>query len=362
MKFVLTTPYWLESLASKELKKLWYNPVSSTWMVFFDWKKESIPNVNINSRIWNKLYLEIWSWSVEKFQDLFELVDSVDWKKYILSGQSVLVNANTKNSTITSIPAIQKAGKKWIIKSLVWENYMKEEADSQQIEVFIFIDNNVWKIYLNTTWEWLFKRWYKKHFSEAWLKENVAAWLILLAWWKFSDSFYDLFCGAWTIPIEAAMIAKNIAPGLFRNFAFESFDWFDEALLKKEKELAESRIFTRNYNIFGFDVDSSMIDFAKKNAKNAGVEADISFAKKDFLEFDCSKLQWTILSNPPYGIRLTNFDTKNLHKKLARCLIDNNNVNWWFFTVYEDDFLNNSSFKKKKMFNWQQKAWFYKKN
>lgn len=172
---------------------------------------------------------------------------------------------------LTSIPAVQAMGKKAISKKLTGNDERWEEDETKvPLEVMLSLSNNALQILLNTTGESLHRRGYRTHTGEAPLKENLAAALVLSAGWKFRDPLYDITCGAGTIVIEAAMIAKNIAPGLKRGFAFESFGWYDPAYLNREIEAAEKAIITdKEHTIIGSDIDKTLIAIAKENAANA---------------------------------------------------------------------------------------------
>ncbi len=366
MDYILTCPRNLESLVAKEVKALWYKQTQTNkWFVAFGGDMQAIAKINLRSRIWSKLFLRIWHFPrSSNFNELFENVYKIKRKNYIDRKRPFVVNVVNKWTWLTSIPTCQKIIKKSIAKNLLnWkEGFVDENSAKKPLEIFVIIEKSHTRIMINTTWDWLFKRSYKLNSSSAWLKENVAAGLITLAGWRFNTPFIDLFCGAWTLPIEATMIAKNIPPGLNRNFDFEEFDWYDKSILKKMKDNAKQNIFTnKKYEIFGYDIDSKIIETAKENAKNAWVEKNIIFEQKNFLEIDCKKIKWTVLTNPPYGIRLKSNDIKKIYEKLIYCFKKNSNINWWFYTTFEIPFSKNIPFKKKLIYNWQQEAYFHKK-
>lgn len=362
-KFVLNCPRNLEPLVAKEIKSLWYkNTITKRGFVEFYAEIEAIAYVNLWSRIWSKLYMELWWTIVNNFSELFDYIYTIDRQKYISLWQSFKINVVNKNSQINSISSTQKIVKKSIIKKLLWwEWFYNEDVEKWIIDILIVIDNDNLSVLLNTTWESLFKRWYKVDSSIAWLKENVAAALVVLAWWKFSEPFYDFFSWAWTIPIEAAMIAKNIAPWLLRTFDFEQFDWYDKKILENARDKAKNSIYERNYNIYWYDIDDDMINVAKENAKIAWVWDSIVFDKQDFTKFDVNNIKWTFLSNPPYWIRIKSKDIDIIYQKLIDMLV-NQNLSWWFYTWYDWDYiLTNQKLKKKLIFNWQQEAYLFKK-
>ena len=186
--------------------------------------------------------------------------------------------------------------------------------------------------------------------GQAPLKENIAASLVILSGWKFREPFYDLFCGSGTIAIEALMIARNIAPGLRRDFSFSDWNWVPDGLLEAEKNRAREKEFSGEYKIFASDLRKEVVESAKRSAKFAGFsDTDIEFSCQDFREVirkfpssqpspleekeqaaddthasllslqrrgDSEVRAW-IVSNPPYGLRLEEDDAEGIHKELS---------------------------------------------
>ena len=247
----------LESILKKEIKIAGYQVIGS-WptLVRFQGELSAIARMNLRSRVWNKLFLELGQHITSDFNQLFDLVSTIDRKMYV-QGNPIIVTAITKQSLLTSTPTVQSIVKKAIVKKLLqrWsEGSMDsrsntwrgndvqgeriiEDAKLPPIEILIHIQNDMCSILLNTTGESLHKRGYKKATGEAPINEALAAWLLLLSWRKFSEPLYDFFCGSGTIVIEAALLAKNIAPGLHRNFAFESRDRYDKSILSNLKKI-----------------------------------------------------------------------------------------------------------------------------
>jgi 23S rRNA G2445 N2-methylase RlmL len=228
MKYILTCPFGTTQIAKKELSILWYKAtITSQTSLEFDWDEAAIARVNINSRIGNKLFLILASWTAKDFESLFGVVSSVDRSKYIAPKQPVLTDALTRHSLLTSVPTIQWITKKAITKKLTGSDERREEDNTlQAIDIMITLDRDLCYVLLNTTWESLHERGYRQHAGVAPLKENLAAAFVLSSGRKFSTPLVDPFCGAGTICIEAALIAKNIAPGMNRWFAFHGFSEF----------------------------------------------------------------------------------------------------------------------------------------
>lgn len=347
-----------------EIKLFWYKWYNTfpTW-TFCDGDMQTIYSINIKSRVANKVYLSLWEKKVNTFDQLFDFVNSLPFQKYIQSWQKIIVTASSKNSQLSSTPSIQSISTKSIIKNITNADWSRREEDPQkkESEIFIFIENDLCQVFINTSWNSLHQRWYRTQTWDAPIKENVAAWLILLSWRKFKEKLCDPFCWSWTILIEAAMIAKNIAPWLHRSFDFQNFPDFDLELFEQIKQDCESKIFKdRKYEILGSDIDSATIDMAIQNAKNAGVYDTIKFETKDF--FSITDMSWHMVSNPPYGKRLQDFDLSKIYTHIDK-LFSTWNLTWWIITSYEwfQDMIDKSKYSSKTIFNWADKCAFWKK-
>ena len=174
------------------------------------------------------------------------------------------------------------------------------------------MDNDTLRIMINTSGDGLHRRGYREMTGQAPLKENIAAALVIISGWKYREPFYDLFCGSGTIAIEALMIAKNIAPGMKRRFAFQdSWNWIPNGLLDEEKKRAESMQFEGEYKIYASDIKKEVIESAKRSAKFAGFkDGEIEFSCQDYEEAIRKGISGYLVSNPPYGLRLDEDDAE----------------------------------------------------
>jgi len=367
MKFLLTCSAWLEAIAKNEIiKQGWTIVEVKDRLVFFEWEIELMAKINLWSRVWNKLYIVLnEAKNVDNFDKLYDSVYKIDWKKYINKYYPIIIKATSIKSILSSTPAIQKITKKAIVDKMTNKsgNNMPEEKNKPIFEVFsFFIENNAY-ILLNTSGETLYKRWYKAHTGKAPIKESLAAALVILSNWKYSENFYDIFCGSWTIAIEAVMFARNIAPGLYRYFSFENWDLLSKWYFDEIKDEAKEKIFPKKYSVIASDIDDEILQKAKINAKNAKVDDSITFLKKDFREYKKEKMIWTIISNPPYWLRLKNNDIKWLYKDINMILDKNKELSGWIITAYTnfDDLINLNHYKKRKLYNWNEMCYFYQK-
>lgn len=369
MKLFVTCIAWVESILNKEIERLKYKILkTSDRYVYCETDDAWIARVNLWSRVGNKVHLELNSWIVNNFDDLFELVSEINWKDYVDSSNPIIVNAVSIKSWLDSIPAIQKTSKKAIVTKITGskDEYLFEDTNLQPREILIFIEDNECRVLLNTSWEALHKRWYRTSEHEAPIKESLGAALVLLSGWSYKKPLYDFFCWSGTIAIEAALISRNIAPGsLWRKFAFEDFGWYPATHLEEAKKEAEAKSFKdKKYEIIASDIDAYNVDMAKKNAENAWVSDTIKFEMKDFSAYLwAKKLEGTVVSNPPYWLRLDSNNLDKIYKDLAKIFNNNPDLNWGFITSYFDfdNMVNLDPWKKRKLYNWNEKCYFYKK-
>ncbi len=385
MNFVITCAAGLESVLKKEIEIAGYIVIAS-WptMVRFKGDFSAIAKMNLRSRVWNKLFLELGQHITSDFNQLFDLVSKIDWKIYV-QGNPIVVNAISKNSQLSSTPTIQSIVKKSIVKNILQNNIENckvqrnlgklkiensgkvfEDPKLQPVEILVHIQNDMCSILLNTTGESLHKRGYKKATGEAPINEALAAWLLLLSWRKFSEPLYDFFCGSGTIIIEAALLAKNIAPGSFRKFAFQQFARYDQSLFDKELASAKAKIMTNKvHTIIASDIDPTMISIAQENAKHAGVLDYIRFETKDVNEYldTWYLILGTLVSNPPYGLRMNTYDLEKIYHTITELFIKHPQLHWWIITSYENFTTDevSGSWKKSMFMNGGERCWFYKK-
>jgi len=366
-KYILTTIAWVESIAKKEIERVWWKDiVVYDRMIEFEWDSSTMIKVNLWSRVWNKVWQVLWvSEKIDDFDKLYDLFWKINFKKYFHHNYPIIIKAKTIKSKLESEPAIQKISKKAIIDNLTDKSWAKviEDEKLEKFEIMVLIIENKARILLNTSWNALHKREYRAEAWEAPIKESLAAAIVLLSDFRFKNPFYDIFCWSWTIAIEAAMIAKNIAPWLNRYFAFEKLLLADKTLVEKEIAEAKSKIFEGNYQIFASDIDESILEIAKANAKLARVDDIIKFSKADFRDYLNKDLSGTLVSNPPYWVRLKDNDIDSLYKDINKIFEKNSDLNGWIISSYFDFdmIIKQSDYKKRKLYNGWEKTYFYKK-
>lgn len=314
-KLVATMASGFESITAKELQNLGYTTTTENGRVLFEGDEKDIVKANLWLRSADRVKIIIDDFVTTSFDDLFNKIYDIDWDKYLPLNAHIPVNARSVKSKLASPRDIQSISKKAIVNKMAdvyrRNGKLPESGSTFSIEVRIVKDNA--EVTLDTTGESLFKRGYRVEHGGAPLKENFAAALIMLTNWRPDLPFCDPTTGSGTIAIEAAMIGRNIAPGLNRNFLFEGFDWMDASLLEKEKIAAREEInHDIDLNIFASDIDENMIDVAKLNADGAGVLHDINFKHVAVKDLKIDMDDGVLISNPPYGIRMS--EEEQVHK------------------------------------------------
>jgi putative N6-adenine-specific DNA methylase len=380
MELVLSTIAGVESIAKKEIEMQWWIIEEVTdRLVTFSWWVELIPRINIWSRVGNKLYILLAEKeNVKDFDSLFNLISSISWRKYFKKNFPIVVNASSTRSDLYSIKTIQWLWKKAIINALFQssslnlspqgkgklDEYYFEDENLEKVDILVLLINNKARILLNTSWDALHMRWYRKEAWKAPLKESLAAALVLLSGWKFKESFFDPFCGSGTIVIEALMIAKNIAPWLNRKFAFEKLGIVSSEITENERLLAKKKEYSGKYSIFASDNDAEVIEIAKENAKRAGLEGKIEFQTSPLIRGrQEGVLVWTLVSNPPYWERLKSDDLRWLYIDIDKLFMQNPNLNWWIISSFMefDNIIKPWMYKKRKLYNWGEMCYFWKR-
>lgn len=306
-QIMATAAAGIESLVGKELDQLGYNHQVENYRVRFQGTQRDILNTNVWLRTADRIKIIVGEFEATTFDSLFEQVKALPWEEYLNYDSQFPVAGRSRKSTLFSVPDVQAITKKAIVERLKQAYHVRtrlpETGFFAQLEVQIEKDHVL--LTLDTTGESLFKRGYRVNKGGAPLKENFAAALVMLTNWHPDRPFVDPTTGSGTIPIEAALIGRNLAPGLTRRFAIEDMDWFDEKLSDEVRDEAESKAdYDRTLDITGYDIDENMITIANENAKHAGLSQDITFKQLAAKDWQTDQLNGVLVSNPPYGERL----------------------------------------------------------
>ena len=307
-KFTLCVPclLGLEAPISDELKHMGLAGVrNENGRVYFEGGAEAIARANINLRTGERVLLELGCFEARSFDELFEKTRALPWERLIPRDAAFPVKGYSLNSKLFSVSDCQKIIKKAVVKRLSGVygiEWFPETAELYQIQFSIMKDRV--SLCLDTSGAGLHKRGYRPAHNAAPLKETMAAALVQLARYRGREDFVDPFCGSGTIPIEAALIAKNRAPGLARTFAAQSWRWLDAGVWNAEREAARAKEYSGDYRILGTDIDPNALTLAKENAARAGVADIVRFECADAMKFDRKTERGIIVTNPPYGERI----------------------------------------------------------
>ncbi|MYZ20052.1 THUMP domain-containing class I SAM-dependent RNA methyltransferase [Ligilactobacillus salivarius] len=314
-KLIATCAAGIESIVGNELKHLGYKVNVENGRVRFDGDVADITKTNLWLRTADRIKIVVGEFTAKTFEELFQGVESLNWEDFLPLDAEFPVAGKSQKSTLHNVPSVQAITKKAIVTkmSTVYHRRTKLPETGALYPIEVAINKDKVLITLDTTGSSLFKRGYRVNKGGAPLKENMAAALVLLARWYPEMPFVDPVCGSGTIPIEAALIGCNIAPGLKRNFAFEDWDWVDKDIIKQAREQAQAAIKKDiDLDISGYDIDGSMIEIAKENAVQAGVQDIVNFKQMAVKDFKTDKINGVIVANPPYGERLS--DKEHVHQ------------------------------------------------
>ena len=307
LNLIVASAFGLEAVVKRELANLGYAASGeSPGRVRFAADPAAISRTNLWLRTADRVLVEVANFEARDFEALFETTRTVAWDRWLARDAAFPVNGKSRGSQLSSVPACQRAVKKAIVESLQASygvEQLPETGAQSTIEVALLNDRV--SLTIDTTGPSLHKRGYRAKASGAPLKETLAAAMVLLSFWDAERPLWDPFCGSGTIPIEAALIGQNRAPGIQRTFAAEKWPmlpsslWKDareEAMVAGERQMAEP--------LLGTDIDPRAIRAARINAERAGVAEQLHFQERDFSELSSKRRYGCLITNPPYGERL----------------------------------------------------------
>ena len=364
IKIVVNMNFGLESVVKRELLGLGYEKLEvSDGQIKFDGDLRDIAILNLRLRSAERVFIEIASFEALSFEELFDNVYAIDWEDIISEEGNFIVQGRSAKSKLFSVSDCQRITEKAIIKKLQKTykiDYFEKTKERYKLEVILYKD--VARILLDTSGSGLHKRGYRAASYKAPISETLAAGLIQLSFWNDSRVFWDPFCGSGTLAIEAAMIGKNIAPGLSRKFDFEEFIFMDKEIMKEEKVKCYQEIdYDKELEIYGTDISRQAIEIAKSNAEILGLENDIKFFVKDIRDLDLAGDYGVIVTNPPYGVRIGGDDLADLEKELGKLYKEN--PTWSLFAISADEKFEKNFGKKsnrnRKLYNGRIKTYYY---
>ena len=363
MQCFASCSFGLEAVVANELTAMGAEPSSRDARVYFEADEAMLARANLRLSAADRVYIVLKEFKATTFEELFEGVRSISWTDWLDRHSVFPVLGDSVRSVLKSVPDIQSISKKAIVESLKSAyslNFFKEDGIKKTVYVSILSDTVT--VSINASGNGLNRRGYRVRNVPAPLRENLAAGLIKLTRW-YDRPFYDIMCGGGTIAIEAALMAKHEAPGLKRDFDFMQWgDGFKKAY-DLERESALSEIITKpDVEIFASDIDEKTLSVAKFHARRAGVLDMIRFSVADARDFEPQTDCGTIITNPPYAVRLnTQEDAHALYAELGARL--QRLKNFKFYIICADDKFESKfgikADKKRKLYNGNIKCCYY---
>ena len=324
-KFEFSVPclFGLEGLAGDELRRLDIENVRvENGRVLFTGDETALTKANICLRTGERVLLILAEFEARSFEELFQGVYRTNLEDFIPKDGQFPVKGHCLNSQLMSVPDCQAIIKKAASRRLGEKygvNWMPETGIKYQLQFSIMNDKVT--LYLDTSGPGLHKRGYRAHGNEAPLRETLAAAMVMLTRYRGREFLWDPFCGSGTIPIEAAFIAKNKAPGMYRRFMAEAYPWIPMEVWGQVREEAKAKEFNGNYKILGSDNDPKCVSLAMANARKAGVGNLIEFRDGDATKMSLPAEGGILICNPPYGQRmLEQQSAQRLYAALGRHL------------------------------------------
>ena len=359
--------FGLEAVLKREIYDLGYEITQvEDGRVTFEGDAEAICRANVFLRTAERVLLLVGRFRATTFDELFEGVKALPWEEYLPKDAKFWVKkASSIKSKLFSSSDIQSIVKKAVVERLKREyevEWFPEDGAAYPIRVFLLKDEVM--VTLDTSGESLHKRGYRTMTSKAPLTETLAAALLMLTPWKADRIFVDPFCGSGTFPIEAAMMAANIAPGMHRKFIAEQWtNLIDRKLWYETVEEAEEMVDTSvSVDIQGYDIDGEVVKAARENAKRAGVADMIHFQERQVSELRHPKKYGFIVTNPPYGERLEDKkDLPELYTQIGEAYRNLDSWSMYMITSYEDTekYIGRKADKNRKIYNGMLKTYFY---
>ncbi|MGG4264178.1 THUMP domain-containing class I SAM-dependent RNA methyltransferase [Peribacillus simplex] len=304
---IATSAMGLESIVAKEVRDLGYDCQVENGKITYKGDQSAIARSNLWLRSADRIKIKVAEFKAYSFDELFEKTKALNWEDYLSADVEFPVSGKSVKSQLYSVPDCQAIVKKAIVDRLKSKykqvSWFAETGPLFKIEVSILKD--LVTLTMDTSGAGLHKRGYRTDQGEAPLKETLAAALIMLTNWKPDKPFIDPFCGSGTIPIEAALIGQNIAPGFNREFISETWSWMDSKVWDEARVEAEDLADYDQYlDITGCDIDHRMVDISKANSFEAGLGDLIEFKQMQVRDISTRKEYGVIVGNPPYGERL----------------------------------------------------------
>lgn len=366
LELIATATFGLEAVVKREIQALGYKILKSEdAKITYLGDERAIVRSNLWLRSADRVLLKMGEFKAETFEELFQQTKAIAWEELIPPDGKFTVTGTSVKSALHSVPACQSIVKKAIVERLR-EFYpverFEETGASYTVKATILKDNCT--LTVDTSGAGLHKRGYRVCDVAAPIKETLAAALVQLSFWKEGRILIDPCCGSGTIPIEAAMIGRNIAPGLSRSFASEDWEMISPGIWKEERKKAYSLInCDTQLCIFASDIDRKAVEAAKENAVEAGVDDCIEFKQMNMTQLEARETGGIIITNPPYGQRIgETAQIERIYKKYRDFFADN--PTWSLFMVttdktVEEKVMGRPADRRRKLYNGRLEVCYY---
>lgn len=364
-EIIATSAFGIESVTAREISELGYKDIlTENGRVTFRGDFDDIARANVCLRTADRILIKLAQFKATTFEELFQGVYAVEWADILSPDAFIHVVGKSVKSTLFSVPDCQSITKKAIIEKLKLK-FGKEifPEDGAEYRISVSILKDIVTVTLDTSGAGLHKRGYRSLAGEAPLKETLACSLLLLSYWRGERLLVDPLCGSGTIPIEAAMIALDIAPGMNRGFAAERWQNFDYDAFERARDEAKQRVRTDlNLNIYGSDIDPKAIELAMRHAEEAGVDEYIRLKQMNVADLASKEKYGFIVTNPPYGERLgESREAEELYRVMGKIFsaLDT----WSFYVITSNPYFEKNfgrkADKRRKLYNGKLECQYY---
>ncbi|MEG6523669.1 THUMP domain-containing class I SAM-dependent RNA methyltransferase [Desulfotomaculum sp. 1211_IL3151] len=364
IELIATATFGLESVVAHEVKKLGYDVMVENGRITFFGDEMAICRTNLWLRSADRVLVKMGEFKATSFEELFQQTKALPWPDWLPENANFPVEGKSIKSQLHSVPDCQAIVKKAIVekmKQTYKKDWFEETGPRYTIEVALLKD--VATITIDTSGAGLHKRGYRKLSAQAPLKETLAAGLLSIARWYPDRTLLDPFCGSGTIPIEAALIGHNIAPGIGRNFAAEEWPILPKEIWQAaRKEALESEIRDAKLRIYGTDIDDEVLSLARYHAKQANVEDSIHFQRVPVANVRSKQKYGFIITNPPYGQRLGELaEVRKLTEELGKTYPTLENWSCFVISAFDqfEHYFGKKADKKRKLYNGRVECNYY---
>lgn len=366
LELIATATFGLEAVVKREIEQLGFKIIKSEdAKITYVGDERAVVKSNLWLRSADRVLIKMGEFEAQSFEELFQQTKALPWEEWITLDGKFTVNGSSVKSKLHSVPACQSIVKKAVVERLRdtyhCETFAETGAD-YTIKVTLLKDRAT--LTLDTTGQGLHKRGYRVKDVAAPIKETLAAAMVQLSFWKSGRLLCDPFCGSGTLPIEAAMIARNIAPGLSRSFACEGWDAIPSSIWKEERKNAfEAMDYDAEVRIKASDIDRRAIEAAKENAEEAGVEDCIEFSVAPVGKLAAAEEYGIMIANPPYGERIGEKRAiEQIYKELGRFFRQNPTWSLYLITSdkeFEAAFREKPADRRRKLYNGRLETCYY---